>query len=60
MKHIFGESLIGTADLLQEQLQLAKATGPGYSVKVRNHLDRDELLHISVNVADLSGRKFSL
>lgn len=37
MKTVFGDSLKGTADLLQEQLQLAKATGPGYSVKVRSY-----------------------
>ena len=34
MKWIFGESLKDTASLLQEQLQLAKATGPGHSIKV--------------------------
>lgn len=36
MKWVYGDSLTGTADLLQEQLQLAKATSHGYSVKVRN------------------------
>lgn len=66
MKGVFGGSLKGAADLLQEQLQLAKATSPGYAVKVRTYceytelLDKDELLHSPVDVANLFGRKFSL
>jgi len=45
MKWIFGESLTGAAEVLQEQLQLAKATDSGYSIKVRTTGEHTELLN---------------
>lgn len=56
MKRVFKSSLNGVADILLEQLQLAKDTAPGYSVQVRSNwcirtewFDEDKLVHSVVD-----------